>query len=176
MVLCFVFLCFFGCGKNSSDKTKEIEQPVSYYEDDSTLQSDLSWSSIYVGDITASETDKEVTAVVYIVNNPGIAGALLRFYFDDALTLIHAEPGKAFSSLEYTPPGQFSNPCNFSWDSESGMTKENGAILALTFKLPENMHSGARYEIRCSFRDSDIYDENLNDVSVGTKIGTITIQ
>ena len=176
LVLSFVALCLCGCEKNSRDNLKEIEQPSSFYEDESTLRSDLTWPSIYIGDVTASENDKEVSAVVYIVNNPGIAGALLRFHYDDALTLINAEPGKAFSSLEYTPPGQYANPCNFSWDSENGMTEENGAILVLTFKLPDDAQSGKRYEIRCSFRDSDIYDENLNDVAIGTEIGTITIQ
>lgn len=176
LVLSFVVLCFCGCEKNSKENLKEIEQPSSYYEDDSTLRSDLTWPSIYIGDVTASKNDSEVSAVVYVVNNPGIAGALLRFYYDDVLTLVKAEPGKAFSSLEYTPPGQYSNPCNFSWDSENGMATENGAILALTFKLPEDVQPGKHYEIRCSFRDSDIYDENLNDVSIGTEIGTITIK
>ena len=56
------------------------------------------------------------------------------------------------------------------------MTTENGAILVLTFKLPDNIQSGQRYEIKCSFRNSDVYDENLNDVSIGTEIGTITIK
>ena len=176
IVLSVILLTLSGCEKNSNNNLKEIEQPSSYYEDESTLRSDLTWPTIYISDVVASENDEEVSAVVYIVNNPGIAGALLRFYFDDALTLVNAEPGKAFSDLEYTPPGAFTNPCNFSWDSESDMTKENGAILVLTFKLPENTHSGAHYEIRCTFRDSDIFDENLNDVSVGTEIGTITIQ
>ena len=63
-----------------------------------------------------------------------------------------------------------------SWDSESKQSEENGAVLALTFKLPKEVRSGESFDIRCSFREGDVYDSSLNNVSVGTNTGKIVIK
>ncbi len=183
-ILAVIVGCMTACHKKKqaetvnviTDAVESMPQQSSSCEIDDELPSEITWPCIYIKNATASVSEKEVSIAVLIMNNPGIAGALLRFYYDNRLSLIDAQPGKAFSSLDYTPPGEYLNPCSFNWDSESGMTSDDGTILILTFKLPEVIHVGENFEIKCSFRDSDVYDENLNNVSVGTESGTIIIK
>lgn len=156
---------------------EEVEQPSSFYEAEADEQSnDFAWPAFFIQDAEVSSEQDEVTVGVFIANNPGIAGALLRFYYDDRLTLIDAQLGVAFSSLDYTAPGEFESPCNFSWDSESAQAEEDGAVLSLKFKLPKETQPGNVYEIRCSFRDGDVYNSDLNNVTIGTNTGKIIIK
>lgn len=166
-----------GCNVffNNNDDCVETEE-YSIYSNTVETEENITWPSFIIEDVTVSSDSKEASVIVSVQNNPGIAGALLRIYYDDRLTLDSAQPGKAFSDLDYTPPGKIQSPCNFSWDSESAVADEDGAVLLLNFKLPNNLVSGESFEIRCSFRDEDVYDEKLDNVSIGTKIGTITIK
>lgn len=84
--------------------------------------------SLIVNNVRAG-AGNTVDVTVSIQNNPGIAGALLKLSYDSGLTLTNAVVGDAFSDLTYTKPGRFSSPCNFSWDSESGMTTTDGIVL-----------------------------------------------
>ena len=130
--------------------------------------------TIIVDDATASAGDT-VTVTVRIVNNPGVAGAVLRLSYDSNLTLTGATSGEAFSYLQYTRPGQYSNPCNFSWDSESGMATDDGTILTLTFRVSDSVSSGEKLNVNISYTHGDIYDENLDDVDLDIINGHITI-
>ncbi len=121
---------------------------------------------------SAGET---VTVTVRIENNPGIAGAILRLSYDSALTLTGASNGEAFSYLQFTRPGQYSNPCNFCWDSESGMATEDGVILTLTFTVSNTAASGDTLDVSVSYTYGDIYDENLDDVDLDIINGHITL-
>lgn len=117
-----------------------------------------------------------ITIPFVIVNNPGIAGAKFTVCYDSALTLIDAENGEAFSMLDYMSSGRYDSPCNFTWDSECEMAMEDGEILSLTFCVSEAVSSGDVFEISCSYRAGDVYDENLNDVNVEVISGIITIE
>lgn len=130
--------------------------------------------TIIVDNAAASAGDT-VTVTVRIENNPGIAGALLRLNYDSNLTLTGAASGEAFSYLQYTRPGQYSNPCNFSWDSESGMATDDGTILTLTFRVSDSVSSGDKLNVNISYTHGDIYDENLDDVDLDIINGQITI-
>lgn len=117
-----------------------------------------------------------VTVPVVIVKNPGIAGAKITALYDPALILQDACSGEAFSHLDYTGPGQYMNPCSFTWDSESGMATQEGEILRLTFQVPEDAPMGRTYEIKCIYTEGDIFDENLDNVSLGVINGAITVE
>lgn len=117
-----------------------------------------------------------VRVPVSIVNNPGVAGARITVSYDSALTLSAAEVGEAFSDLQHTGPGRYVSPCNFTWDSESGMATADGTVLTLSFSIPEDAASGDVYDITCTYREGDIYDEALNDVSFEMLSGTITVE
>lgn len=130
--------------------------------------------TIIVDNAAASAGDT-VAVTVRIENNPGIAGAVLRLSYDSNLTLTGAASGEAFSYLQYTRPGQYSNPCNFCWDSESGMATDDGTILTLTFRVSDSVSSGDKLNVNISYTHGDIYDENLDDVDLDIINGQITI-
>ena len=130
--------------------------------------------SIQVSNVTAKAGDT-VQVPVIIKNNPGIAGATLTLNYNSGLTLTSADSGEAFSSLTCSKPGKFTSPCNFTWDSESGETKENGTILYLTFTVPSTASAGDVFEISCSYRNGDIFNDNMDDVTLTTISGGITV-
>lgn len=128
-----------------------------------------------VGNVTGAP-GQTVQVPVTVVNNPGVAGARITISYNKALTLTGGTSGDAFSKLQHTGPGKYVSPCNFTWDSESGMATADGTVLTLSFKIPATAQSGDTYEINCTYRDGDIYDEDLNDVSFEMFGGTVTVK
>ena len=165
---------FTGCNNLLKDYDKTEEYSV--YSEDVETEENITWPSFIIENVSVSSDSSEASVIVSVQNNPGIAGALLRIYYDDRLSLESAQPGEAFSDLDYMPPGKFETPCNFSWDSESAVATSDGAILLLKFSLPEKLESRDSFVIRCSFRDEDIYDENLNNVAIGKAEGKIIVE
>ena len=131
-------------------------------------------ATIMVPNVTAAP-GQSVQVAVRIVNNPGVAGAKITMRYDSALTLTGAVNGDAFSFLQFTKSGTMTSPCNFTWDSESGMATEDGTILILTYQIPANAAIGQVYTLDCSYRSGDIYDENLDDVDFVIISGSITV-
>lgn len=115
---------------------------------------------------------------VVIENNPGILGAILSFTYDnDALTLINAKAGDAFSTLVMSKPGKYVSPCKFSWDGESIKAEDikDGIILTLTFKISENAVPGNNIGIDVSYSRGDIVDGDLNAVNPKIVSGVIQV-
>ena len=168
-----VIVSLFGCNSEplNDDESKSEKEYVSYEQ-----IGNVTWPAICVSNVIVSEKDEKVNVIISIANNPGIAGALLGFEYDNRLTLIESRPGKAFSALEYTPPGRYENPCRFFWDSENCSTKEDGEVLTLTFKLPENTKKGDCFEVKCFFTDEDVYNQSLDAVSLDIRNGKIDIE
>ena len=128
-----------------------------------------------VGSVTGAP-GQTVQVPVTVVNNPGVAGARITISYSKALTLTGGTSGEAFSKLQHTGPGKYVSPCNFTWDSESGMATADGTVLTLSFTIPATAKSGDTYEVNCTYRDGDIYDEDLNDVSFEMFGGTVTVK
>lgn len=116
-----------------------------------------------------------VVVNVNVENNPGIAGATLSISYDSKLTLTGAESGATFSKLSFTSPGQFFNPSEFLWDSESGQVNDDGTILSLTFKIADDATANDNLNINVSYYPGDIYDENMDSVSLQTVNGCVTV-
>ncbi len=118
-----------------------------------------------------------VDVAVSIENNPGILGATLKFEFDEALTLLNATNGEAFSALTMTKPGTLTSPCNFVWDGQE-LADENitdGVILTLQFKIPDDAVSGTKYNITATYTDGDIVNNYLNPISVNIINGSVEV-
>lgn len=135
----------------------------------------ISEPTIYVGNVEA-KAGETVEVSVYIKNNPGIAGAMITITYDENLELTNSVSGDVLADLTFTKPGRYVSPCNFSWDSESGMSTGDGIILTLTFKVADNAQAGDVFGISCSYRAGDIYDEMLNDVTFDMISGSVTIK
>ena len=131
--------------------------------------------TIIVESCTA-ESGELVNMTVRIKNNPGILGALLTLSYNSKLTLTSVTSGEAFSSLTYTGPGKLANPCNFNWDAESGMVTDDGVILNLEFSVSPSAQPGENLNVSLSYKNGDIYDENLNDVNINIANGYIIIK
>jgi hypothetical protein len=130
--------------------------------------------TILVSNVTGS-AGESVEVPIMIVNNPGVAGAKITMSYDESLILTSATSGEAFSYLQYTKPGKFMNPCNFTWDSESGMATEDGTILTLKFTVPSDAKKGDSFTLTCTSKLGYIYDEELNDIVFEIVTGKITI-
>lgn len=137
---------------------------------------DIKEPTIYIEDVSISKSDATATVKIYIVKNPGIAGAKITVSYDSKLNFIKAESGAAFSPLQFTRPGKLSNPCSFMWDSESGMVTEDGVILSLTFDIPSDAKQNSKYAVNCTYQSDDIYDESLNDVTVDIMNGFVYVK
>lgn len=122
---------------------------------------------------TAADTQLDVN--VNIKNNPGIAGATLRFTYDSDLTLIKAENGEAFSDLTLTVPGKFTNPSDFLWDSVTGQVSNDGTILTLTFQVSADAADNDNLNIEVSYYPGDIYNEKMDSLNIQTVNGCITV-
>lgn len=137
----------------------------------------LVFALVPVNVLAASTSDatvnvESVTAVagatvdvnVKISNNPGIAGATFTLAYHKDLTLIKATSGAAFSGLDFTQPGTFTNPCNFTWDSENDEATEDGVVLTLTFQIAETAKKNSKLNVEVSYRYGDIFnnDKDLN--------------
>lgn len=131
---------------------------------------------ISVGSVSAAP-GATVSVDVAIENNTGILGATLKFEFDEGLTLIDAVAGDAFSYLTMTKPGKFTSPCQFIWDGleYSADDLKDGVILTLTFQIAEDAANGTELGVTVTAPDGEIYDNDLNSVSVSTKSGVVTV-
>ena len=117
----------------------------------------------------------EVEVNLNIQNNPGIAGATLNIEYASQLTITNAEAGDAWKNLTFTVPAKFDNPSTFLWDSERGMTTEDGTILKLKFLISDQAVAGDQLSVKVSYVPGDIYDENLETVNLQIVNSCITI-
>ncbi len=116
-----------------------------------------------------------VRVTIDVQNNPGIIGALLTIEFDPALTLIGAEAGGAWNTLNFTKPAAFSNSCNFVWDGVAGADYGNGTIIVLTFAVPAGVEFGTVYDISASYLPNNMINANLEPMDIAIVDGSITV-
>ena len=114
-----------------------------------------------------------VEVKIELQNNPGILGAVLGIAYDEGLELVSAEKGVALASLDFTKPGSFESPCNFTWDALEGQDTTDGVVLVLTFRVLENAMDGDKYNIYVTWVSG--VDEDLNPVDMATMNGEISI-
>ena len=117
----------------------------------------------------------EVEVEVNVKNNPGVAGATLSVQYVPQLTLVSAEAGEAWNNLTFTAPAKLGNPSIFLWDSERGMTTDNGAILKLKFMISSQANVGDQLAINMSYVAGDIYNEDLETINFQIVNSCITI-
>ncbi len=159
---------FIGWDTKFDNVTSDLVVTATYKAD--------SKPTIYVKDVTVAPGQTSVNVELCVRNNPGVAGATVKVSYDGNLTLKSASNGEAFSALQYSAPGKFVSPCNFTWDSETGETQTDGTILNLTFDIPSNAASGDVFEISCSYRSGDIFNDDWDDVDFNLVNGKITVK
>ena len=126
-------------------------------------------------DVVEANPGDEVEVKVKISGNYGIAGALIKISYDTKLTLIGAENGDAFGDLSYTKPGELGNPAKFLWDSENEVSKKDGTILKLIFKVSKSVDEGSKLCINVICESGDAYDINMDTIEVDSVNGGVVI-
>lgn len=130
--------------------------------------------TIYVENKYAA-SGSTVDVNLYIVNNPGVAGAKLTLSYNPKLTLVNVSSGQVFENLDFTKPGRFTSPCNFLWDSENAVATEDGVILTLTFEVSSDTNENEDLNVNLSYQYGDIYDSDLNSLEFETQSNYVTI-
>ena len=131
--------------------------------------------TIVISNVTASAGDT-VEVELSIVNNPGIAGATVSIEYPVGVVFDEATNGDAFATLDFSHTNGLPNPCNLTWDSESGQTTSNGTIANLKFTVPADAKSGDTFEIKCSYKYGDIYNDSWDDVEITFINGFIRVE
>lgn len=119
-----------------------------------------------------------VEVAVKVVGNPGILGMILTLSFDEnMLKLESAESGEVLKGvLEFTSAASLSSGSRFLWDGVE-ITQEqvkDGAVLVLRFRaLPE---AEGETVVRVSYEDGDIVNNDLEEISLKTVEGVISVK
>lgn len=124
--------------------------------------------------VGATVDEATVDVNVKISGNPGIAGATFTLAYHEDLTLVDAVSGAAFAELDFTKPGTFANPCNFTWDSEDTEAMTDGVILTLTFKVSDDAEKDSKLNVNISYRSGDVFN-NEKDLVLDIINGNVTI-
>lgn len=113
-----------------------------------------------------------VTLSFTIDNNPGLAGMMIFLEYDRALKLTDVVEGAALGNLVLTPGGDKSaHPYVLLWDALEA-DSSTGEFLRMTFELPQG---DGTYTVNPVIRKGDAFDNNMNDLTVVTKAGVITV-
>lgn len=119
--------------------------------------------------------DIEVQLTISIENNPGILGLMLSFeYNTEIFTMISAENGSAFGTLNFTAPETLGSGATFIWD---GLYLEDediadGDILTITFRVSASAPAGS-YAV---LLHADAFDNDLAPIVIGMESATIVIK
>ncbi len=129
--------------------------------------------SLIISSASAHVGDDTVSVAISVKNNPGVLGASFSLSYDSALTLSSVSKGTAWSSLFYTRPGTYSNPCTFGWDGVEADAGD-GELLILTFDISGITEPGT-YEISISYNYGDIFDNDIAPIDFKVRSGSIVI-
>ena len=124
----------------------------------------------------SDKAGETVMVPIYISNNTGVAGATITVTYSPKLTLTAAASGTAFEALDFTHTEGLHNPTNLMWDSQSDEATADGVIANLSFVIPNNAKTGDKYEVKCSYRYGDIYNNNWDDLTPVVVDGIITVK
>lgn len=124
---------------------------------------------------TYAAAGTSVDVNLYLVNNPGVAGARITVSYNSKLTLTGASSGETFADLDYTNPGKFVSPCNFNWDSENAEVTEDGILLTLTFDVSSDAEAYEELNVDISYTYGDIYNKDLDSLDFDVDGGIISV-
>ena len=136
--------------------------------------------TIAIDNIQVSKETAEVTFDVCVKNNPGIMNMVLSMTIDDTVfNLKTATKGEALPSSSFTAPGSqvISSPYRFLLDAMeiTEEDKKDGVIFTVTLSI-DDLGAIGEYEIKLSYIDGDIVDENFDSIDMAIENGRIVIE
>ena len=134
---------------------------------------------IYAEHISVNKGTGEVTMNIRVINNPGIMGAVLKVSVDDKVLSFKEATKTEYPGLTLTSPGPktTASPYTFMLDSLelAKEDKKDGTLFTITFKVKDTAATG-KYDIKLSYDNGAIFDEDYKDPKVCLENGSITIK
>ena len=134
---------------------------------------------IYAEHVSVKKGTGEVTMNVRVINNPGIMGAVLKVSVDDKVLGFKEATKTEYPGLTLTSPGPktTASPYTFMLDALelAEEDKKDGTLFTITFKVKDTTATG-KYDIKLSYDNGAIFDEDYKDPKVCLENGSITIK
>ncbi len=134
---------------------------------------------IYAEHVSVNKGTGEVTMNIRVINNPGIMGAVLKVSVDDKVLSFKEATKTEYPGLTLTSPGSktTASPYTFMLDSLelAKEDKKDGTLFTITFKVKDTAATG-KYDIKLSYDNGAIFDEDYKDPKVCLENGSITIK
>ena len=134
---------------------------------------------IYAEHVSVNKGTGEVTMNIRVINNPGIMGAVLKVSVDDKVLSFKEATKTEYPGLTLTSPGPktTASPYTFMLDALelAKEDKKDGALFTITFKIKDTAATG-KYDIKLSYDNGAIFDEDYKDPKVCLENGSITIK
>ena len=129
--------------------------------------------------VTVNKGAGEVTVNIRVYNNPGIMGAVLKVSVNDQVFSFKSADKTDYPGLTLTTPGPSAtaSPYTFMLDALelSDADRKDGTLFSITFKI-DNTNATGTYDVKLSYNNKGIFDENYNYPDVALENGTITIK
>lgn len=134
---------------------------------------------IYAERVSVNKGTGEVSLNIRVINNPGIMGAVLKVSVDDTVLSFKKAAKTAYPGLTLTSPGPkaTASPYTFMLDALelAKEDKKDGTLFTITFKIKDAAATG-KYDVKLSYDNGAIFDENYKYSKVYLENGSITIQ
>ena len=134
---------------------------------------------IYAEHVSVNKGTGEVTMNIRVINNPGIMGAVLKVSVDDKVLSFKEATKTEYPGLTLTSPGPktTASPYTFMLDALelAKEDKKDGTLFTITFKVKDTAATG-KYDIKLSYDNGAIFDEDYKDPKVCLENGSITIK
>ena len=134
---------------------------------------------IYAEHVSVNKGTGEVTMNIRVINNPGIMGAVLKVSVDDKVLGLKEATKTEYPGLTLTSPGPktTASPYTFMLDSLelAKEDKKDGVLFTITFKVKDTAATG-KYDIKLSYDNGAMFDEDYKDPKVCLENGSITIK
>jgi len=134
---------------------------------------------IYAEHVSVNKGTGEVTMNIRVINNPGIMGAVLKVSVVDKVLSFKEATKTEYPGLTLTSPGPktTASPYTFMLDALelAKEDKKDGTLFTITFKVKDTAATG-KYDIKLSYDNGAIFDEDYKDPKVCLENGSITIK
>ena len=134
---------------------------------------------IYAEHVSVNKGTGEVTMNIRVINNPGIMGAVLKVSVDDKVLGFKEATKTEYPGLTLTSPGPktTASPYTFILDALelAKEDKKDGTLFTITFKVKDTATTG-KYDIKLSYDNGAIFDEDYKYPKVCLENGSITIK
>ena len=156
---------FTGWNQPFSNVISEMEIVAQYQK--------ITFPTLAVENVTATDGVTNVEVVVQAYNNPGIVGMTLGVEYDEnVLTLTNVISQEVLSGLSFQKPKTYNSGCNLVWYGTEPDEVVDGIAFKLIFTITESAESGT-YPITLTY--STGYDTSLESIDMEVVNGSIVI-